>query len=414
MWQLAWRNLWRSRARTLITLSAVSLTLGMRFCQLGIAEDSYTKMRQAAAKAAGGDVVVMAQGYWKDRTLDESIPDGLELTDKIAHVPGVQAAIPRVLVTGLVSSARGNAGVMLTGVRPEDDAKLQDYRRYLSAGTFLEAQTAKLAPLVLGKALVDKLGVKLGKRVVFTATDAQGEVTRVAFRLTGILDTGSKSADATLALTTLEAAQRALRLGDAIIQVGVVHAPRVQRAALRDAIAREVDAKARGLEVMTWDEAMPEMVSVIELDASMGTAMNLVVFLVVCFGIANTFLMAVIERIRELGLLSALGMTPGRLGRLLVSEATLLAAVSIAIAWGVGLAGHAILQSHGLNMAEMSGKNLDVSGVIVTDLIIHSVLNPFTWGRDTLAVFLLVVLSSLYPAWRATRLEPAQAMRTYE
>ncbi len=414
MWQLAWRNLWRSRARTLITLTAVSLTLGMRFCQLGIAEDSYTKMRRAAAKAAGGDVVVMAEGYWKDRTLDEAIPDGLGLAQQIAQVPGVQAAIPRILVTGLVSSARGNVGVLLTGLRPRDDAQLQDYRRYLSAGTFLDGDGGKLAPLVLGKALVDKLGVELGKRVVFTATDAHGEVTRVALRLTGILDTGSKSTDAMLALTTLGAAQRALGLGDGITQVGVVCAPRVDRAALRDTIAQAVDAKARGLEVMTWDEAMPEMVSVIELDASMGTAMNLVVFLVVCFGIANTFLMAVIERIRELGLLSALGMTPGRVGKLLVSEATLLATVSILIAWAIGLAGHAILQRHGIDMAEMSGKNLDVSGVIVTDLIIHSVLNPFTWGRDTLAVFLLVVLSSLYPAWRATRLEPAQAMRTYE
>jgi putative ABC transport system permease protein len=167
------------------------------------------------------------------------------------------------------------------------------------------------------------------------------------------------------------------------------------------------------LEVLTWAEAMPEIIALIEMDSKMGQGMMFAIFIIVVFGIANTLLMAVMERIRELGLLSALGMTPRRIGALVVLETVLLALFSIGLAVAIALGAHLALQTYGIDMAAFSQSEVEMSGVIVENLVIHSTIVASKWLASIGAVFVLVVVAALYPAWRATRVNPTEAMRTY-
>jgi len=412
--KVAWRNLWRNRTRTLITGSAISLSFGMLLASFGLADDMYARMLEAARKSAGGSVLVHHQGYWDSRGSELVIREPGPVLEAARKIPGVRAAIPRVVIQGLGSSPRGSKGARLTGIDPSREAALQDMGRFLKEGRWLDAE--ERSPLVLGRALADDLELKLGDRVVLTATDPQGEMTRVLFKLTGVLETGSKAMDETAAYTTLAAAQRALGMGEAITQIGVVAAEdKHGLQPVLSALKAGLGPRSEELEVLTWRDAMPELVGAIETDKGFGYVFGVAIFVVVGFGIANTLLMSVLERIRELGLLSALGLTPGGVARLVLCETVVLAAVSIVAGLALGLCCHLYLDRVGIDATAFAGgSGMDVSGVILEDMLLHSTVDPVRWLGGAAGVLVIVVLSALYPAWRASRLDPVEAMRTYE
>ena len=257
-----------------------------------------------------------------------------------------------------------------------------------------------------------RLDVGLGDRVVLTATGADGELRRDLFRVTGILGGGLKSVEEGPVYTTLEGAQRALGLGDAVTEVGLVLDPQADPDALKSALTAQLGDRT-DLEVLTWREAMPEIVKVIEVDKQQAYLVFVVILVVVGFGIANTILMSVMERVRELGLIAALGTTPGGIVALVVIETLVLGA----IAMGIGLVGavviHLALQP-GIPMAALAGEEFEVSGVVLEDYVLSSAIVPLRWLGGTVAVAAVVFLSSLYPAIRASHLDPVRAMRTYE
>lgn len=411
MWKLAWRNLRRNRVRTLITGSAIALSLALMLMSIGIADSMYQDMMRSAARTAGGDILVHAEGYWQSNDLTVQMHAPTAAAERLRRLPEVKAVIPRVRAAGLLSSARGNAGVQLLGIDKELEALLQSLDRFLVAGSFLQAEHRD--PIVLGSGIVEDLGLELGDRVVLTATDAEGELTRALFRLSGVISTGSDLLDEAAAYTTLSTAQRALRMGQGIHQLGVVLEDdadgHVVAAAARSALTSDPQA----LEVLTWREAMPEMVGFIEMDARFGYLFDVILFVIVAFGIANTFLMMVLERIRELGLLAALGLTPRRTAQLILAETALLGIISIAIAQVLGFSAHLLLVKYGIDLAAFGGGGFDVSGVVLESTILRSHIVPMRWIGASLAVFLMVLLSSIYPAWRATRVDPVEAMRTY-
>lgn len=408
MLKLAWRNLWRNRPRTLIICSAIILSYALMLVSMGISEDTYTKMLDAAAEGAGGEVLVHGDGWWETQSSDIVIDQPEAARKALEGVEGVDAVIPRVVINGLATSSRGNEPVRLMGVDLDSEAKLADLSEDLDSGQFFSDEFDH--PIVLSQKLVDKLGLERGDKVVLTASRPDGEVTRALFRLDGILDAAGMGES--LAYTTLAAAQKAVAMEGQLTQFGLLTDEAVahEQVAERSKIALE----GRGLEVLTWQEAVPEMVGFIQMDEAFGYIYMIVVFIVVIFAIANTFLMAVMERVREFGLLNAIGMTPGRVGKLIFWETALMATISIAIGLGIGLGIHLYIADVGINMAEMYGVDMELAGVNVSDMIMRSEINPGKWLGATATVFLSVMLSAAYPAWRASQMAPAEAMRFYE
>lgn len=411
-WKLAWRNLWRHRGRTLIMTSAVALAYALLLLGLSINDDSHARMLAEAAKAAGGDVLVHGEGYWATRGGDIVVADADRLAGRLAGVPGVDTVIPRVLITGLVSTSADNRPVMLQGVRPEREAALNDYAADLIAGTFLDDDRPD--PLVLGWRLAGRLELELGDRVVLTATGPDGEMTRALFHLTGIVEMGTRQLDEVIGFTTLEAARRAIGLGGAVTQIGLVTADDAEPETVAAAVEREVAARGEALEVLTWAAAVPEMVGLVEIDDALGLIYMGVIFAVVLFSITNTFLMAVMERVREFGLLNALGLRHRGIGRLMLAETLLMTALAMAAGFLLGYGGHMAVSHWGISMAGYGMGEIEMSGIDVADMVIYSTIDPLRWGVASLLVAGATIASALYPAWRATRLAPAEAMRFFE
>jgi len=412
-WRMAWRNLWRHRTRTLIMTSAVAFSYALFLVSMGMGDNGHAQMLEAAAEGAGGDVLVHADGYWDNRSSDLVIRNAQSVLDAVESAVGVDVAIPRVLVNGLVSSAAGNRPVMLQGIVPEREIALRDYSEDLVAGEYLTESTRD-DPVILGATIVEKLKLELGDRVVLTASDPEGEVTRALFHLTGILKTGLSETDEGLALTTLDAAQAAVDMDGMLTQIGVIVADGATPDTVTAAIHAAADIQGNGLEVMTWREAIPEMVAFIEIDDALLYIYVVVIFAVVAFAIANTFLMAVMERVREFGLLNALGLRGGGVARLLLAETVLMTLLALAAGFTLGYGGHLAMDHWGIPVGAWGVEDMEISGTNFADLVMRSTVNTGKWILATLAVALITIASALYPAYKASSLAPSEAMRFYE
>ena len=412
--KLAWRNLWRHKTRTLIMTSAVALAYALMLAGLGINEDGHERMLRQAAEAAGGDVLVHGQGYWDTRASDIVIDDGDRALRTVRSLPGVQTAFPRVLINGLVSTSADNRPVMLYGVEPATELRLHDYREDLIAGSYFETDLD--APIILGFRAVERLELELGDRVVLTASGPDGEMTRALFHLAGVVEMGTRELDETLGLTTISAAREALgHPGDDLLtQIGILTADAADHDAVAASLRQAIDADGNGLEVLTWEQAIPEMVGFIAIDDAFGYIYFAIIFAVVLFSITNTFLMAVMERVRELGLLNALGLRHGRIGRLLLAESVLMTALAMAAGLLLGLAAHLAASYWGIPVSAYGVEEMEMSGIDMADMVMYSSINPVKWGIASALVAVTTIAAALYPAWRATHLAPAEAMRFYE
>lgn len=414
MWKIAWRNLWRNRTRTFISVSAIAFSYAMMLLFFGINDNSYTQMMKTAEVAAGGSVLVHGDGYWESMASDMVIDDPERVIAAAEVVPFIEDLIPRVIINGLVSSPRGNEPVRLTGIVPDKEFRMEDLSKKLVEGAFFSDEHK--SPIVLSRGLADKLRLKLGDRVVLTASTPDGEVTRALFHLDGIVSSGIAGETELLAYTTLEAAQKAVAMEGKLTQLGIL----LRAGAEQQAVAVGLQAALLGtdkdfnVEVLTWQQAIPELVGLIEMDEAMGYIYIIIIFIIVLFAIANTFLMSVMERVREYGLMNAIGLTPARIGALMLWESVFLALVALTVGFALGFAGHSYFAHVGIDMAQMGMGDFEMGGVSMDDMVIRSTLDPMKWFLGTLAVFAIVIFSSLYPAFRATRLAPAEAMRFYE
>ncbi len=178
-------------------------------------------------------------------------------------------------------------------------------------------------------------------------------------------------------------------------------------------IRASIRAEGSGLEVLTWQEAIPEMVGFIEVDDAFLYIYLVVIFAIVAFAIANTFLMAVMERVREFGLLNALGLRGGGVAGLLLTETLLMTALAMAIGFVLGFCGHLAASHWGIPVAMWGVDSMEVSGVDFASLVMRSKITPVKWVAASILVALVTLGSALYPAWRASRLAPSEAMRFF-
>lgn len=413
MLKLAWRNLWRNYTRTFIIGSAIAFSYAMMLVSLGINSDSHGKLRDAAEVAAGGNVLIHSEGFWESQASDLVLQNPTELIDQARAIPGVAELIPRILINGLVSSSRGNEPAHIRGILPDKERLLSDVSTNLIAGEFLGDTYP--SPIVLSQNLVEQLKIELGDKVVLTASTPDGEVTRALFHLDGIIKSGVAGEAGSIAYTTLAAASAAVQMQDRISQIGVLAAPGFTPETLAKNLKQTLPTgTSDALEILTWEQAIPEMKGLLEFDQAFGYIYLFVIFVIVLLAIANTFLMAVMERVREYGLLNAIGLTPGRIGQLVVWEAALLGAMAIVVGFVVALILHLIIAHVGIDLASLGADDVEMAGVGLSDMVIRSRFEADRWFFGGACVFVIVMISALYPALRAMRLAPAQAMRFYE
>lgn len=400
--RLAWRNLWRNRRRTLIMLLAVVVGVWAMVFMSAMMRGMVGEMVRNGLDQLPGEVQVHHRDYRDDPSVVNSIAPPAGDLLAVLQQPPVTAWAARVRVPAMVSSARGNRGVTLLGVDPAAEQALGSAPREIVEGRFLTGVNDR--GVVLGQRLVERLETGLGKRVVIMSQDPDNNVADRGVRVVGIYRARLPGDEERFAYGGRAAIQELLGIGQQVSEVAVTAGD--YRAV--DTWAARVAAAAPDLEVLSWRQLDPFLHTMLALQDGFALVFMVVVFLALSFGLVNTLAMAVFERVREIGLMQALGMRPG-----LVLQQVLLESVFLL---GLGLAlGNALAW---LTIKPLES-GIDLSSVArgMEMFAMGSTLYPALDWRDmllsTAVVLGLGLLASLIPAWRAARLDPVRALNTH-
>lgn len=415
--KLALRNLLRHKRRTLITAAAIVFSFALLVIFMGIGEGAHAQMIDMGVRMGAGHVVIQAEGFQEERTLDHVIRDPAPVLEAVRAVGGEAGDVaPRLFASGLARSGNKSVGVAIAGVEPAAEARTNDLASEDKriAGEWLRSREEltfahELSDLYLGETLARTLDVGVGDRIALTvqpkdATDPRS----VAFQVRGIFRTGNDELDGFFVQVPLEDARALLGVGGALSQVALVLSDQARTAAvtarLRAALA------GAPVEVLPWQEALPELYEFIVLDDASFYLFMGIVFVLVAMGIFNTVMTSVIERTREFGLLTALGARPGRVMGVVLTEAALIGVIGLALGLGLGLAGNHYFEVHGLDYAMLTGgEDLEAVGLNLAT-VLYARLPGAQLARSLVAVFGIVMLSALWPAVRAARLKTLEAL----
>lgn len=402
MLRLAWRNLWRNRRRSLINIASMGFGLAaIMFGQSLLV----SLQRQLIEKATGS---ITGHLRIQRRDVDEPKFPGKYMKDLEAAArlldadPRVEVWGKRIHLTGLVSSPTASLGALICAVEPEKERRLTDMATYLKEGTYLAGHPKGV---VMGRRIAGRLDIRLGEKVVIMAQASDGSMGADAFRVVGLHETGSESFDGQIIWIPYAAMQELLVRPGQANQLAV----KLKDIEAVPAVAAELNARLTEPEThaISWREIDREIIGVQEFQNGILSVVLVVVFTVVALGILNTQLMSLFERVREFGVLMAIGARPDWVLKLILVESALLGVCGTLFGLAVGAA---LIAHYG-----RAGLHLPVGEAFSYFLPFPSViyLRP-SYGAHAFAcasVFLVTLLASLPPALRAKRLKPAEALR---
>ncbi len=400
---IATRNLLRNRKRSAITVFGAAFAIVAYVFLYGFFDGFGEQLVDNSTRYVTGHLQIEREGLRRDLAPELAF-DATATLAVLRKQPGIVAAAPRVQAQALVSSATKSVGVLLYGVEPALEREITILHRTFIEGAALEAGADR--DVVVGRRLAEKLGIRLGEKLVVMAPGVAGELGTAAFRVRGIFATESSSFDGAMVFVTLPASQRMLGLGQRVSSINLRLA---DRAEVDDAVARLTPLLDKdGLVASPWPRLLPRVADMLGLVRAIRTVIVAVFFLVVALAVMNTVFMAVTERTREFGVMMALGTPPDAIVRMVVYETVALMLLAAVIGYAAGAAVVSLFGSVGL---DLSGFYRDYSaipgltGIVYPKLVAGNLVGP------GVGLFLASVTVSLYPAVRASRLDPTAAIR---
>jgi ABC-type lipoprotein release transport system permease subunit len=400
-WVIAYRDLIRNRRRTILTLVAVALGMMILIMMSGL----------IAGMVAGGlrDNIRLNTGHLqlRDDTYEieklsllsrDLLQDSDSLISKAEALSEVQSAAPVLWASGVLSTVRESTGLAVTGIDPADDFHAP-VRDGIVAGKYLKADDR--GQILIGKRLADDMDIIVGQRVSLAMGGADGQVDEGIFTVTGLFNTGIINYDQNTVIMPLAQAQTFSNSGNRASSIIVMLKDQEDTAKVAAAL------QAPGIQVLTWEDLNAILLTLMETAGAFYYVLYIIVILVVAVLIANTLLMSVFERTRELGILASLGMKGRQIMLMVLFEAVILALLGVAAGLVLGATVVAYLARVGISFSA------DAMGSIEGMALGSKMYPAFAPGDAitlSLLMFFIVSLVSIYPAWYAARMEPVKAL----
>jgi len=402
----AWRSLWRNRRRTLITLAAIALSIMLVQAFHNLAIGAYSQMIDSGVRAGAGHLAIYRNGYLDGREEQLSFAPG-NLPGRIAGIEGVGAVLPRLYLPALAQSSRDSRGILLIGVEPQAEKQVNPFLKKLAADAMLRDAGSRDA--IIGKRLLDDLQLAPGRKLVVTAQHRDGTLHSELLRVRGVVTTGMNDIDGSLLMVGIDRAGQLAGIPGEVHELAVIlkHADDERRIA---PLLQNLTTPRPDIEVVSWGEAMPNLANAIKLDYASQKFIFAIILLIVTIGVVNTLLMSVMERLREFGVVLALGSSPGRLRRLVLLEALLLGSISAIVGCLLGALATWYLVEVGIDLQTFIPETLEFGGVVF-DPVLRAAWDLIWMVRIALFIVVLTLLAALYPAIKAGRIMPVEAMR---
>lgn len=402
LWVIAYRDLLRNRRRSFFTMIAVAFGLALIIFMSGFIAGMLESSLQDNIRLNTGHVQVRADSYEEEKQSllwRDLLDDADALLAQVNGMSEVETATQVLWASGVLSNIQESVGLRVTGIDPSSPIH-DPVRQGLVAGEYLAPDDR--SGILIGQRLADQMGVSVGQRVSLAAGNANGQPEEGLFTVRGLYATGFPGYDESTVFLPLSRAQAFMGTGERASAIVIMLHQQEDAEGVAAALA------GPGLSTLDWMDLNSVLLTVVETGLSFYYLLYGIVILIVAVIIANTLLMAVFERTREIGILSALGMKGRQIRLMILLEAAILALVGIAIGIFLGSAVVTYLSNTGIYIGDASStivQGITLGTTMYTSFVPADILSLSTW---MLAIVLLV---SLYPAWYASRLEPVTALQ---
>ena len=398
---IAWRNLWRNHRRSLIMLTAIAIGLWGMIWMTALMRGMVDQMIDSAINTLSGHVQIHAEGFLDDPSIERTLPP-------VRDNPALQSLLDsarvthwseRIRVPAVIRSERDVLGVTLVGIDPQQESGLSFIADSVTEGEYLAGVDDR--HVLVGRKLLDRLETKSGRRIVLMSQDPDNNIAERGFRIGGVFDTDLQVTETSYVFAGIETVRAMLKMGDGVSEISLL-GPDYRNL---DALAADVRAAAGKADTKTWLELDPYMATMLGVMDGVILIWFSIIFVALSFGLVNTLLMAVFERTREIGLLQALGMPPANILIMVLVESLIMLLIGL-------LAGNLLSWLTILPIQD----GIDISGVAagLEWAGMSSTLLPAVKSSDVLLanaiVLVLGIAASLFPAWRASRKVPVEAI----
>ncbi len=402
--RLAWRNLWRHPRRTWLTMGAMVFSNVLLVFMITLQIGMYGLMIENTLKVLTGHMQVQAKGYKDDMKMRQVVPDIRALSAKLRDALGLETVSARASAFALASSEERSFGIQVLGVEPRYEPLVSSLPGLVKAGRFLADIDA--AEIVVGSVLARNLRIRVGDEITLLGSGRDGSFAAAIATVAGIFESGVTELDRSIAQVPLVFFQDVFFMDGAGHQI-VLTATDLALVGAQQAAVAKLLPDGDGLTVYDWDALQPGLRQAIQADISSAFFMYAILVILVAFSVLNTQLMSVLERTREFGIVMALGVSPGRLGRLVMLETGLMGLLGLLAGASLGALFTYYFTVNGFSYPGMD----EMAKAFNLPAEFYPRVTLLTLTLGPLAVFVFALLSAVYPALRLHWLHPVEAMR---
>lgn len=405
MWvfKLAWKNMWRNRHRTIVTMSAISFAVILSIVTSSLKDGVFNNLVKNVVSFYTGYIQVHKQGYWDEQILDNSFEETDSVKQKILNEKNIKAVASRLESFALASSEDITKGCLVIGIQPVSENQITLLKNKLIHGSYL---IDSVNAVMLSQGLSKRLKLTVGDTLVLIGQGYHGSTAAGKYLIRGVVKFGSPELNDKVLFMPLKTAQE-FYSANGMITSQVLSLKETKK--LEAAAITISSVLGPAYEVMTWEEMIPDVKQHIETDSNNMKYVQGILYMLICFGIFGTLLMMMVERKFEMGMLVAIGMKKSKLIFLLLAESVLTAFAGCITGMIASIPLVFYLNRYPLKMGGETAKAYERFGF---EAIFPASTDASIFIYQGLVVLIIGLLLSLYPVYKVIRLNPVTAMKT--
>lgn len=400
---ISWRNIWRNKVRSLIIIFSIALGIFAGVIAAAFMKGMANQRIEKVIKTELSYMQIHQPGFKQSADFNNFIVDAQTIKTDILKIPNVNGVSRRILQQSMAASAETASGVLIAGVFPEDEKTVTSISSKIIDGEYFDG--IKRNPVVIGKKLAEKLNVRVRSKIVITIQDMENNITSGAFRVAGIYSTDNSMFDETNIYVRFDDMQKLTNFPPEAAHEIAINL--VDNAIIDSTLIQVKAISGNTLDVKSWKELSPEMNYLTESMDLFMYIFIIIILLALLFGIINTMLMVVMERTKEIGMLMAIGMNKIKVFSMIVLESVLLSLTGGVLGIVIGALTSKFGETHPLDLS-LWAQGYEQMGY---DAFVYSKLDPEMIINVTILVFITGVVAAIYPAYKALKNDPADALR---
>lgn len=401
--KLAWRNIWRKKWRTFITMGIVFIAVILSTLMSGFKEGSYEGMIQSMVGSFTGYAQVHQNGYWAEKSIDNSLYLSPELEKLLTDHPLIKGHVQRLESFALAATQEKTKGALVVGIQPELEEQYAQLSERIDQGSYLNADEEAV---LVGKGLAKYLNLKVGDTLVLFGQGYHGTTAAGKYPVKGIVKYGNPEISKQLVFLPLKAAQK-LYGSDQLISSIILQFEDPDDAIT--AVKQLKNEVGEEYEVMDWLELVPELIKMIETDRAEGTIFMFILYMVISFGMFGTMLMMLAERKHESGVLVAIGMKRRKLALMVWIEMMIISLLGAAVGMLGAFPVVYYFHIYPIEFGEEIAKMMEEYGM---EAVLRTSVNPAIFIKQTIIVAIIASIVAIYPLINLLRLNAIKAMRS--